>query len=416
MRTSTTATPRRACTSSRGTSSIPRRTVSSRTLFTQELRIRNLIREDRDGNERIDFSKLNMRRFMARLLQLPSARQDQVFTVFFNRLQAHVEAAKAAGEYEEGIARFDAVSAKRASDTVIWARGGETVNLVELEVKRKVRLNTFADALARVTERLAPVVAWGKNKKSGRVYLFLPSTLAKRTGDKTVPGLVRIGVTGRALVKRGDITGDYGASDYYERIVIEDPGYQTLTPEQAAREWQQQHRDAPKTREAKAHFLTGGVMHLFDKLPDNYRPRLHRIDLDNGEVLVGMSMTEGQMNAFLSQGGIELLTEENQRGFLRRHGYGQDERLVLAHHGAELERLNRGLWRLTGDQAWLDSVMALDLPEARLTRAEASINLTTEGDPATVLAPLFAANPPAIFKRPYLGSFSLGGRRQTAAA
>ena len=377
----------------------------TRSLFEIELRVPNIV-QMRDGAETINYSALNMRRFMSRLLQLPGARQDQVFTAYFHRLQAYVEAVKAAGEYEAGIARFEAESATRARDVVIWEKNGNTVNLVELDVTRKVKLNTFSDALARVSGQLAPVVAWGKNRKSGRVYLFMPSTLAKRKGKETEPGLVRIGVTGRALVSRGNITGDHNEVDYYERIVINDGAHDTLTPEQAAKEWAQQYKDADKVKAGKAHFLTGAVMNLFHKLPEHYRPRLYRINLDNGENLVGMTMSENQMKFFLEQGGFEQTTEYNLHSFTGRYGY--QATLVLSHHGARLRRDNRG-WNLTGAPAWLDTALALKLPGAVINRSEygEGLTITINDDIRAALQPLFEVNPPVMLKHHHGASFSL---------
>ncbi|MGR6036106.1 MAG: strawberry notch-like NTP hydrolase domain-containing protein [Candidatus Nitrosoglobus sp.] len=234
---------------------------------------------DAQGNLRQDFS-IDVPQFLNRLLSLTTDRMDQVFDNFFDRVSANVEYAREQNMLDTGMETVKADHIKKVEDLVV--RDGKD-NLGETHY---VKLELTHPAILIPFDQLPLEAEFAHNNRSRALYAFTPSTHV--TNPKTgniIARRRRIGVTG----------ADYITLDEYQSKYTP---VKAMSPEQLRAQWDKALNEAPKTRTQTMHMVTGALLPIWDRLPQD-KAKIFRAQTDEGERILGREIGAKQVGSVL---------------------------------------------------------------------------------------------------------------------
>ena len=229
--------------------------------------------------------------FLNRMLSLPVNTQNDVFNTFLEYLDSYIQAAKEDGSFDKGVETVDAISAEIKQEDVIHTdeKTGADTTYLQVDIEKKHFLISWEQ-----------VDAWAgdyyTHNQSGKIYK-IHRNINTRTDAKT--GRVystarRVSTTASPIIKDADVDTDY-----------------TQVPRKAdaKRMWQKSLKDTPSTYTVKKHMLSGALLPIYDRLPDN-QAKVQRIILSNGESILGRVLSPNDAEKTLKNFGVGVKREK----------------------------------------------------------------------------------------------------------
>jgi predicted RNA methylase len=230
--------------------------------------------------------------FLNRLLALPIAMQNTLFSAFEDILNARIEAAIAAGVHDGGLETIRAENLVVTSRRTVWqhASGAET-RLFSIERKDRNRPMTVDEALAIENGRLLI------NERSGRaaVKTAAPSLMLE---DGSMERRVRLI---RPMQRETMSVEDFTTTRWKQADEAEF---------RAA--WDREVAAIPEFSTSSFHLVTGLLLPIWRRLPQA-KSQVYRLQTDEGERIIGRLLSHVEMEAFCRTIGMDApkLTAED---------------------------------------------------------------------------------------------------------
>ena len=241
---------------------------------------------DRDGSLREELPPIQ--RFLNRLLALPIALQNHLFTVFKAYLAALVEGAKAGGTYDVGVETIVSDSLVVTDRRTVYVHATTGAETRFLSVRRREHLRPLPLDEALQLARAEPSARLLVNARSGHAAVQLPAWSLTRE-DGSVDCQVR-------LIK--PIGRDLAAADALARS-----HWQGVDRSSFAVAWEADVASAPEHRESTLHVLCGLLLPIWTRLPGG-AARVYRLTTDTGERIIGRVVPEGALALVLDRLGV----------------------------------------------------------------------------------------------------------------
>jgi predicted RNA methylase len=230
----------------------------------------------------------SMGRFLNRILSLTVDRQNQVFDAMFARIQRMVELALKNGTLDQGTQTLRADEISETENRVVYTheQTGQETRLVTLNLRTHLRVESFADLVARRPS------GFYQNVKSGRMWAGIgtPRQKTLRSGE-VVDVQLLVGPTGATQT----IPVETLKSEKWQRIQEGD---------EAERLWQEHIEAIPHFKDEEVHLLTGLVLPIWDRIPGYAQIRLGTTDA--GERHLGRVLFPDQVTETLRNLGVEV--------------------------------------------------------------------------------------------------------------
>ncbi len=285
--------------------------------------------------------------FLNRILALPVARQNFVFDVFFNRLQEVVDYHKEQGDYDLGIANIQALSTEKTDEQVVHkdAESGAETKYVQLKLEQPVHVMKFTEFLD-LAERRGKVseILYAKNNRSGAMAAFIPTVDKTKPDGTVVAQLRRYGPTTNQSVEKSSILKRWGLM---AEVQLQGNWEKIEDPLEAARLWQEEFDQAPKTKAQEAHLITGAILPIFDRLPQDHTIKVVRAQTDAGERFIGLQLSNRDVAPTLAKLGADVKSKytakqvqdlllKEKRNITLANGWGMYVRKVSGEDRIEL--------------------------------------------------------------------------------
>ena len=242
--------------------------------------------------------------FLNRLLSLKLGMQNDVFNAFEGHLQQEVERAILDGTLDNGVENFKAHSIERATDNVIHrdSMSGAEVRHIVAKVKNKADRRSWED----ITKAPRSPEKFVTNNRSGQVWAVYPAL------DKTDATTGRIEPQ---VLLRGPGTSQYRAAQDVEgwRGPFSDADH-----DEAQQKWQEQYKKLPEFTESDAHFVTGALLPVWNRLPNEESPKIRRVRFADGQTVVGRLIHPDYVEDVLKKFGHHAMSQEHSPQHVHR--------------------------------------------------------------------------------------------------
>ncbi|HEY7644050.1 MAG TPA: strawberry notch family protein, partial [Hyphomicrobiales bacterium] len=222
--------------------------------------------------------------FLNRLLALPIAMQNTLFSAFEDILNARIEAAIAAGVHDIGLETIRAESLVVTSRRTVWQHGsGAETRLFTIERKDRNRPMTVDEALA--TDKGRPLI----NERSGRAAIktAAPSMMLD---DGSIERRVRLT---RPMQRDTMSVEDFATTHWKE---AEEAEFRAA--------WGEEVAAIPEFTTSTFHLVTGLLLPIWRRLPQA-KSQVYRLQTDDGERIIGRLLGQAEMEAFCRNIGME---------------------------------------------------------------------------------------------------------------
>jgi len=238
---------------------------------------------DRDGSLREELPPITT--FLNRLLALPIALQNTLFTAFEELLNARIEAAFAAGAYDVGLETIDAESLVIAERRSVWRHPETVAETLLLKISRKDRNKPLSLAEALRLRDGKPMV----NARSGRAAVRTPAP-SLMLDDGEIERRARL----IRPMERTSLSLDALAQTEWEEA----------DPESFARAWEAEFADIPEFTTSVFHLVTGLLLPIWRRLPEE-NCRVYRLQTDDGERVIGRVLSPAEAEALCRNLGVD---------------------------------------------------------------------------------------------------------------
>jgi hypothetical protein len=219
--------------------------------------------------------------FLNRLLALPIAMQNTLFSAFEDILNARIEAA---GVHDIGLETIRAESLVVTSRRTVWQHGsGAETRLFTIERKDRNRPMSVDEALA--VDNARPLI----NERSGRaaVKTAAPSMMLD---DGSIERRVRL----IRPMQRGTMSMEDFATTHWKEA----------GDAQFRAAWGEEVAATPKFTTSTFHLVTGLLLPIWRRLPQA-KSQVYRLQTDDGECIIGRLLGQAEMEAFCRNIGME---------------------------------------------------------------------------------------------------------------
>ncbi len=251
-----------------------------------------------------------MPKFLNRLLALPIDEQNELFGELETRIDANIDQAVEAGTFERGVETIRAESLSVVSrETVhLHEASGAATELVEILRRDPLKPTMVEDALA-LRDRLAKAGKASRlmrNRRSGRVALVHDAP-SRMFDDGSVDSRVR-------MVRPA-------SRETMSRHAADASSWEDADEAQWRALWVAEVAGLPAHTESGMRLVTGLLLPLWDRLPPE-NMRVRRLATDDGQALIGRTVTAEQAIAFRAacglEGGQEMAPDEMHAAILAR--------------------------------------------------------------------------------------------------
>lgn len=241
---------------------------------------------DRDGSLREELPPISQ--FLNRCLALPITLQNELFAVFENLLDARVEAIVAAGTYENGVETLRAESLMIEERRNLYTHPGTGAVTQVFRVLRRDRNEPMprSEALQLARERGARLLV---NTSSQRAAVAIPVPTFMRD-DGGLEHRVRL----LRPLGRESLDAESLARSHWREA---DAG-------RFARTWDSEVEAAPAFRDSTFHVVTGLLLPIWHRLPDE-SPRVYRLQTDDGERVIGRLIAPDALATLCGKLGLD---------------------------------------------------------------------------------------------------------------
>ena len=242
-----------------------------------------------EGNLKEDLPP--MPQFLNRLLALPIAEQNQLFSALETRIEANIEIAIEAGTFERGVETIVADSLSVASRETVFTHEGSGAETEIVEIARKDRLEPLtADAaieLHATTSKKPPLLIVNGQSKRAALVMDAPS---RTLDDGDVQERVRLV---RPATRETVAQAALDASNWRRAHGNE---WRAL--------WDAEIAGLPSHRESRFWLVAGLLLPIWDRLPDESM-RVRRLVADDGEPLIGRVLGPAEVSDFRAALGLD---------------------------------------------------------------------------------------------------------------
>jgi len=222
--------------------------------------------------------------FLNRLLALPIALQNTLFTAFEEILNARIEAAIAAGLHDAGLETIRAESLIVTDRRTVWKHNsGAETRLFTIERKDRNRPMTADEAL---TVRDGKLLI---NERSHRAAVRISAT-SLMLDDGSMQRRFRL----IRPVQRDTISVEDFASSHWKEA----------EEAQFIAAWQKEVAGIPEFSTSTFHLVTGLLLPIWRRLPES-NARVYRLQTDDGERVIGRMLSQIEMEAVCRNLGID---------------------------------------------------------------------------------------------------------------
>ncbi|MBT7913533.1 PLxRFG domain-containing protein, partial [Candidatus Bathyarchaeota archaeon] len=240
---------------------------------------------DSETGEVIESKKPTVQTFMNRLLSLKSEDMNRLFSAFHDRMEAAVAHAKEQGTFDQGMETITADKITKLDDQPVGTGG-----------TRYVKVETENPAQHVEFDMLTPKTEFYRNSKSGKLYGI--SDALSVTDTKT----------GRIVQRKRRTSpsgGDYITVEELSKKYMPDNG----SVQEHRQEWGEDLAKLSPIRKSNIHMIVGELLPIWDRLPSN-QPKIYRMQSDDGEVLLGRVINQGNLDETLTALGLESKVEK----------------------------------------------------------------------------------------------------------
>ena len=220
-----------------------------------------------------------IQRFLNRVLALPIAMQNALFTAFMEKVELTTERARAAGTLDVGleILRGDRITAGKAQELRRCDQSGAITSLVPLTVEHR---RVWQDAATVLGEH--PQLTPMRNASSGAVALISPRPRQAYDADGNVELERRILRPAKA---------GFLSEESFRRSRWEARGVSGF-----AESWDAQVAEMPEIETRQLHLLTGLILPIWEQIPGD-NTRIYRVQPESGPALLGRALDADQAAA-----------------------------------------------------------------------------------------------------------------------
>lgn len=260
-------------------------------------------------------------KFLNRLLVLEPDVQNNMFNAFMERYEDATDRAAQSGTLDTGLENYKA----------------ERVDIADEKVIRE-------DASSGAETKYYGLKAYHKNIKVG--FKDIP------TGSQDFLGFYHNSKSGsiRAVFKGVDRTDDYGRVEKMVKLMGQTTGYDRVAQSkidngnyekvidltEAKKLWDAAIDKVPELKEEKLNLISGALLPVWDRLPDN-QMRVIRVLTSDGQVLLGRLIGEREIDHTLQKLGSERTKEKLNGAKIAKQILDENYRAYLS-NGWRLER------------------------------------------------------------------------------
>ncbi|MCK9326421.1 MAG: strawberry notch family protein [Bacteroidales bacterium] len=249
---------------------------------------------DMQGNLKEDPDTRGIIKFLNRLLTMESVLQNKVFDSFSGILDRAVEEATANGTLDVGLENFRADKVKIVDEKTVYTdkKSGAETKYVELEAAYKNKPVSFKQAA-----KISRFDGFYRNTRSGRIY-------ARRLlGNKTLAS----GNVVQVYEMQGQSRDSFPSID---KPQFDKGNWEKVEGSEAEKLWHEALNKLPEYRTQKVHLITGALLPIWDRLPQD-RVRVIRVKIDDGRIMLGRIIPERAIDNTLLRLGSQRNVEEN---------------------------------------------------------------------------------------------------------
>ena len=228
----------------------------------------------------------DIRQFLNRILALPIVMQNNLFEVFEVLLEAQVEAAIAAGTYEQGVETLRAEKFSVINRETVYTHptGGETL-CIEIEKLERNQILTADKALSLSREQQGELLV---NERSGRAAVKVSTSSTVNAEGAVVARVALVRPTGRVKVPLPEFNNS---------------SWRTATRGKWQRLWEDEVANAPPFSTSRFFLISGLLLPIWNSLDSN-NMRVFRLQTDTGERLLGRMIEPEAMPAIAESLGL----------------------------------------------------------------------------------------------------------------
>jgi tRNA1(Val) A37 N6-methylase TrmN6 len=251
--------------------------------ISQKMGITHLIDEETGQFNESNVSDIPQ--FLNRILALEVEDQNRVFRAFEERMHQAVEMAAANGTLDVGLETYKAKSVKVLNDQTVYRHpaSGATTAMVSMDTEHEVNLLP-----PKEVEKDPRFRGYMESNQTKKVYGVLST--GTRTNDK--------GEIHHYFKLQSPVESKY----YYVSEEQKDQHYHLLPNEQGRARFEEVVAKHPGIRKEKVHLLSGTLLPIWDRLPDDH-VRVMRVQADTGKRYLGRFIREQDLQAVLRKLG-----------------------------------------------------------------------------------------------------------------
>lgn len=239
---------------------------------------------DNNGNATADVSNVEVKTFLNHLFMLNFGKQTEVFGLFDEFMQNAVDKAKDAGTYDSGMQNYRADRVHVEDTQEIDNGNGAKTQYYRLTAHNKTVPTRFGD----IDTDKKNFVGIYQNSKSGGIYAVYDA------GEFTN---ARTGRIERKYRLQSQLPSKGALKDKYE--FMHNPNNVKITDMTQARTlWNEKVALLPEETSQTLHLIGGEMLSIWDKLPEDSM-RINRILLDDGNVIIGRTISENSIDEVL---------------------------------------------------------------------------------------------------------------------
>lgn len=250
--------------------------------------------DEKDPTKLIESKIPDVPKFLNRLLSLTLDRQNEVFDEFFNRIDAAVEGARAAGTLDKGIETVRAMSVKKVRDEVVYTdeRTKATARFLELDLVQPTIINAWSDALEE--SRDGEFLGFFRRPTDQRVFVVVSRGTKVDAWGRTQNTGYMLGVKNKRSWTDALLTIEKGTD--------RSPKWTKLTHEEAQKAWEAELTATPKIHSEKMHLLSGALLGIWDRIEGD--PKIKRVATSDGERFIGRELRGKNLEATMKNLGV----------------------------------------------------------------------------------------------------------------
>ncbi len=281
---------------------------------------------DKDGNPLLE--RPPMKQFLNRVLALPVDQQNAVFDSLAHRIDEQYHVDEQAGLLEKGLQNIPVESAKVTEEDPFYKdpdTGASTV-YQKIETQQKVHYQDFS----KINQKSKEFVGFYQDPKRN-----IPMAITKGRAEMKPDGTV---------VQHYKLTSPSQVA-YRPNVDLEK--LEKLDPDAAEAAWEAFKQEQGDTATKNVHMVTGAMLNIWNRFPENLPMDVARIKLSNGNVAMGRVIPEGRLGEVLGRIGADKALDASQRALRDLDGSGvmrsvlQEGRIVSLANGMRLMPVKR---------------------------------------------------------------------------